>query len=190
MKTSPCVYILRLKGGAYKLGATSNLEGRLGDHRREGRLPPFELLHTIGSDAPKWAERYLHGVLSGHCDEGEVFWLPEVAVEWLTSLHQLNQYDEPTPPEGLAPRRARTKPIRRGLCRNREQQHPLESTRSDGRSPAVAGWPAIPCWFVIRRQDTEPIEVYPFVTRAEAEEFYGRASEQWSETYLCRIVRP
>jgi hypothetical protein len=70
------------------------------------------------------------------------------------------------------------------------EQHPLESTRSDGRSPAVAGWPAIPCWFVIRRQDAEPIEVYPFVTRAEAEEFYGRASEQWSETYLCRIVRP
>ena len=45
-------------------------------------------------------------------------------------------------------------------------------------------------WFVVRRRDTEPIEVYSFDLEIDAREFYDRASLQWSECYLTAVVFP
>lgn len=117
MRKWACVYVLRLEDGNFKIGATNDLHGRLQSHRREARLPPFELRHTIESDDPKRAERYLHGALSGYCAEGEVFALSPEALEWLLSLKRLDRDFEPTPPSTLAPRKLRKKAIKRGLFR-------------------------------------------------------------------------
>lgn len=44
-------------------------------------------------------------------------------------------------------------------------------------------------WFVIRKRDTEPIELYPFHSESEANALYDIASAQWSETFVVRVVR-
>lgn len=44
-------------------------------------------------------------------------------------------------------------------------------------------------WFVIRKRDTEPIELHPFRSELEANAFYDLAAAQWSETFIVRVVR-
>lgn len=43
-------------------------------------------------------------------------------------------------------------------------------------------------WLVVQKRDTAPVEVTPFTDQEEAERFYVDASENWTETYLCRVV--
>lgn len=44
-------------------------------------------------------------------------------------------------------------------------------------------------FMVVRKQDTEPWEVTGFPHRGDAEVFYDRASEQWTETYLVAVLK-
>jgi hypothetical protein len=43
-------------------------------------------------------------------------------------------------------------------------------------------------YFVIRKRDDAPIEVYPFRCLADAQEFYEKAALQWSEVFVCRVL--
>ena len=44
-------------------------------------------------------------------------------------------------------------------------------------------------WMVILRVETDPVEVYPYETREEAEAFYERMALQWSDVSLVKVVR-
>lgn len=44
-------------------------------------------------------------------------------------------------------------------------------------------------WLVVRKRETDPPEVYPFAAEAEARVFHDRAQMQWSDCYLCQVVR-
>lgn len=50
--------------------------------------------------------------------------------------------------------------------------------------------PASDRWFVVRKRDVEPIEVYSFDRESDAREFYDRAQVQWSECFLTLVVLP
>lgn len=47
-----------------------------------------------------------------------------------------------------------------------------------------------PRWFVVRKREVDPVEVFTFTDEESAREFYDRVSWQWIECYLCKIVEP
>lgn len=47
-----------------------------------------------------------------------------------------------------------------------------------------------PKYFVIRKRDDAPVEVYPYDNFDEAEKEYDFLSEQWSDCYFCTVIKP
>lgn len=44
-----------------------------------------------------------------------------------------------------------------------------------------------PEWIVVQNREGDT-EAYPFDDLVEAGKFYDKASAQWSDTYLCKII--
>lgn len=47
-----------------------------------------------------------------------------------------------------------------------------------------------PSFFVVRKRDDSPVEVIPYSNLEAAEVDFESMSEQWSECYLCSILKP
>lgn len=45
-------------------------------------------------------------------------------------------------------------------------------------------------WFVVRIIEDRPPEVFPFEELSQAEAFYEKAAWNWSDVYLCEILKP
>lgn len=63
-----------------------------------------------------------------------------------------------------------------------------DSPDTEAERVAALARPTSPeMWMVIRKRETEPVEVSQFYAKAEAIAFYDQARLQWTETYLCRV---
>jgi hypothetical protein len=45
-------------------------------------------------------------------------------------------------------------------------------------------------YLVVRKRETEAPEVYPFETYHDAWRFWDTARLQWTDTYLCEVLKP
>ena len=43
-------------------------------------------------------------------------------------------------------------------------------------------------WMVIRKRETDPVEVWQFEEEEDARVQYEQVAPQWTETFLCKIV--
>lgn len=72
-------------------------------------------------------------------------------------------------------------------ARSRIRRAAFAAGMQEGKKQAV-DYAGPVSWLVVRKRETEPVEVTPFENEAPARIFFELAREHWSDTYLCRVV--
>lgn len=44
-------------------------------------------------------------------------------------------------------------------------------------------------WIVVIKRETDPAEVTPFHEYQDAKDFFDQWSQQWTESYLCGVLK-